>query len=156
MLTLPQARRRSKARGSTMGSSVIPLRPPSLRSLLFLQASLHTALSFRPISTIKSKRLVHVATNGCNTSPAPGRANLRHRHPNNCHQWSLSRRRTISSTATMMTSTSSATTSTASSILGGDWVGLFATFASKTGDLVPVPEHLIPESMLEWGEIPSR
>ncbi|KAL7529707.1 hypothetical protein ACHAXR_003110 [Thalassiosira sp. AJA248-18] len=40
-------------------------------------------------------------------------------------------------------------------ILGGDYTGLSATFSSKSGELVPVPEHLVPESMLEWGEIPS-
>ncbi|KAK1744464.1 hypothetical protein QTG54_004997 [Skeletonema marinoi] len=38
---------------------------------------------------------------------------------------------------------------------GGDHAGLSATFSSKTGELIPVPEHLVPESMIEWGEIPS-
>lgn len=42
-----------------------------------------------------------------------------------------------------------------SSILGGDYAGLSATFSPKTGELVPVPEYLVPESMIEWGEIPS-
>jgi len=57
------------------------------------------------------------------------------------------------SVALMSTSTSS--TATESKILGGDYAGLSATFSSKTGELVPVPEHLVPESMIEWGEIPS-
>lgn len=42
-----------------------------------------------------------------------------------------------------------------SDILGGDYAGLTATFSSNNGELVPVPEHLVPESMIEWGEIPS-
>lgn len=53
----------------------------------------------------------------------------------------------------MSTSNSQSTASTFS-ILGGDYAGLSATFSSK-GELVPVPEHLVPESMVEWGEIPS-
>lgn len=39
---------------------------------------------------------------------------------------------------------------------GGDHAGLSATFSSKTGELIPVPEHLVPESMLEWGDIPTH
>jgi len=42
-----------------------------------------------------------------------------------------------------------------SSIVGGDYAGLSATFSSKSGELIPVPQHLIPQSMLEWGDIPS-
>ena len=42
-----------------------------------------------------------------------------------------------------------------SNIVGGDYAGLFATFSSKTGELISVPHHLIPASMLEWGDIPS-
>ena len=38
---------------------------------------------------------------------------------------------------------------------GGDHAGLSATFSSKTGELIPVPEHLVPEIMQEWGDIPS-
>ncbi len=37
----------------------------------------------------------------------------------------------------------------------GDHSGLSATFSSRTGELIPVPEHLVPESMIEWGDIPS-
>lgn len=55
----------------------------------------------------------------------------------------------------MSTSTTSQSTVVTSGILGGDYAGLSATFSSKTGELVPVPEHLVPESMIEWGEIPS-
>ena len=39
--------------------------------------------------------------------------------------------------------------------LGGDWVGLMATFSPTNGRLVPVPDHLVPESMLEWGDVPT-
>lgn len=38
---------------------------------------------------------------------------------------------------------------------GGDWAGHSATFDSVTGALIPVPEQLVPESMIEWGQIPS-
>jgi len=55
----------------------------------------------------------------------------------------------------MSTSTASQSTAVTSGIVGGDYAGLSATFSSKTGELVPVPEHLVPESMIEWGEIPS-
>ena len=55
----------------------------------------------------------------------------------------------------MSTTSSSQSTKTTANILGGDYAGLSATFSSKTGQLVPVPEHLVPESMLEWGDIPS-
>lgn len=41
-------------------------------------------------------------------------------------------------------------------ILGGDYAGLFATFSSSTGELIPVPEHLVPQSMIDWGDIPSN
>jgi len=37
---------------------------------------------------------------------------------------------------------------------GGDFAGLSATFDLK-GDLIPVPEYLVPESLLEWGQEPS-
>ncbi len=40
-------------------------------------------------------------------------------------------------------------------MLGGDYAGLAATFSSKSGELIPVPHHLIPSSMVEWGDIPS-
>ena len=66
---------------------------------------------------------------------------------------------TTTTTAIMMSSTSPASvtklTDMKNTIIGGDYAGLFATFSSETGKLVSVPEHLIPESMLEWGEIPS-
>jgi len=50
---------------------------------------------------------------------------------------------------------SSTSTALGSVAAGGDHAGLSATFSSKTGALIPVPEHLVPESMIEWGEIPS-
>lgn len=45
----------------------------------------------------------------------------------------------------------------------GDYAGLSATFSSSSsdinkvgvGELIPVPEHLVPESMIEWGDIPT-
>ena len=62
-------------------------------------------------------------------------------------------------TRLMSTSTSSSqsilSTSNNNSIVGGDYAGLLATFSSKTGELISVPEHFVPASMLEWGEIPT-
>ena len=40
-------------------------------------------------------------------------------------------------------------------IFGGDYAGQSATFSSTTGKLIPVPEHYVPDSMVEWGQIPS-
>lgn len=50
---------------------------------------------------------------------------------------------------------SSADAAALSDVLGGDHAGLSATFCSRTGDLVPVPEHLVPPAMVEWGDIPT-
>ncbi len=50
---------------------------------------------------------------------------------------------------------SSAVTTPSGGILGGDYAGLHATFSSVCpGELVPVPERLVPPSMVEWGAIP--
>ena len=90
--------------------------------------------------------------------------------PSICHKFAKYRfttsshfvqRRTTATTTTaiMMSSTSPAAvtklTDMKNTISVGDYASLFATFSSETGKLVSVPEHLIPESMLEWGEIPS-
>lgn len=40
------------------------------------------------------------------------------------------------------------------SILGGDFAGQSATFSGIDGKLIPVPEYYVPESMIEWGQIP--
>ena len=49
----------------------------------------------------------------------------------------------------------SSTSNTVKSLLGGDYAGHSATFSSSDGKLIPVPEHLVPESLIEWGQIPS-
>jgi hypothetical protein len=41
------------------------------------------------------------------------------------------------------------------SVYGGDFCGLSATFSATTGDLIPVPEYLVPDVLLEWGQGPS-
>jgi len=38
---------------------------------------------------------------------------------------------------------------------GGDFAGHSATYNADTGKLIRVPEHLVPESMIEWGNIPG-
>jgi len=40
-------------------------------------------------------------------------------------------------------------------IIGGDYAGLHATFSSDAGELVPIPHHFVPRSMIEWGDIPN-
>jgi len=45
--------------------------------------------------------------------------------------------------------------SSLSSIYGGEFAGQSATFSSISGELIPVPEHYVPKSMVEWGQIPS-
>lgn len=42
----------------------------------------------------------------------------------------------------------------AKNILGGDFAGQSATFSGIDGKLIPVPEYYVPESMIEWGQIP--
>jgi hypothetical protein len=39
--------------------------------------------------------------------------------------------------------------------LGGDFAGLVATFNPGDGSFIPIPDHLIPPSMIEWGQIPK-
>lgn len=41
------------------------------------------------------------------------------------------------------------------SFFGGDFAGHSATISPTTGKVIPVPEYLVPESMVEWGQIPS-
>ncbi len=40
-------------------------------------------------------------------------------------------------------------------LVGGDYAGLSATFSTTTGELIPVPEYLVPKVLLEWGQGPS-
>ena len=41
------------------------------------------------------------------------------------------------------------------SLVGGDYAGHSATFSSDDGSLIRVPEHLVPDSLIEWGQVPS-
>lgn len=59
----------------------------------------------------------------------------------------------IQSVANEQSSTSSA--STLPSFVGGDFAGLSATFSPTTGEFIPVPEYLVPDVLLEWGQGPS-
>lgn len=38
---------------------------------------------------------------------------------------------------------------------GGDFAGLSVTYNSQTGRLIPVPEHWVPEALVEWGQVPN-
>jgi hypothetical protein len=39
--------------------------------------------------------------------------------------------------------------------IGGDYAGYVATYNANDGSFIPVPEHIIPDAMLEWGQQPS-
>jgi hypothetical protein len=41
------------------------------------------------------------------------------------------------------------------SLYGGDFGGLSATFCATSGKIIPVPEYLVPETLLEWGRGPT-
>ena len=106
-------------------ASFAPLPVLLLPLLVYLQASLPNASSFKSASIIKfnPQRCIDLT--------------LARRHPR------LQTHDQFPFSLPVMSSTSS------SEIIGGDYAGLSATFSSKTGELVPVPEHLVPESMLE-------
>jgi len=38
---------------------------------------------------------------------------------------------------------------------GGDYAGHIATFSPTNGELIPIPEYYVPETLIEWGQIPS-
>jgi hypothetical protein len=40
------------------------------------------------------------------------------------------------------------------SLYGGDFGGLSATFSATSGKIIPVPEHLVPATLLEWRQGP--
>ena len=39
--------------------------------------------------------------------------------------------------------------------IGGDFAGLGATFNPSDGSFISIPQHLIPEALLEWGQEPK-
>ena len=39
--------------------------------------------------------------------------------------------------------------------MGGDFAGLAATFNPGDGSFIPIPVHLVPDSLLEWGQEPK-
>lgn len=39
--------------------------------------------------------------------------------------------------------------------MGGDFLGLSATFHPQTGALIPIPEYMIPKSLVQWGQAPT-
>jgi len=47
------------------------------------------------------------------------------------------------------------TSSTLKNFYGGDYAGHHATFSQVDGSLIPVPEHYVPDSLIEWGMIPT-
>lgn len=60
-----------------------------------------------------------------------------------------------SATSNQQQALSFSTINTTASFYGGDYAGLSATFSATTGSLIPVPEYLVPDVLLEWGQGPS-
>jgi hypothetical protein len=60
-----------------------------------------------------------------------------------------------SSTSSSMSSSSSSSIPLPKLATGGDFAGFSATFVPTTGQLVPIPEYLVPEALLDWGQAPS-
>jgi hypothetical protein len=40
-------------------------------------------------------------------------------------------------------------------VLGGDFAGKAATFNPADGSLIDIPDYLIPEALIEWGQAPK-
>lgn len=43
-----------------------------------------------------------------------------------------------------------ATSSSNGYAVGGDFAGLAATFNPGNGDFIPIPEHMVPDALLDW------
>ncbi len=76
------------------------------------------------------------------------------------HHTTFSSKSTTSTTKMHSISSSSTNQENARSsnlppIFGGDYAGHSATFSPSTGKLIPVPEYYVPDSMVEWGQVPS-
>jgi len=48
-----------------------------------------------------------------------------------------------------------ATSTSVGQPMGGDFAGLAATFNPGDGSFIPVPQHLVPDALLEWGQEPK-
>jgi len=48
-----------------------------------------------------------------------------------------------------------APTSGSTGVYGGDFAGLAATFNPGDGSFIPIPEYLIPDELIEWGQEPK-
>jgi len=72
-------------------------------------------------------------------------------------RWSTSPGSTETHTSTTKASSNVTSNSyridTVTPLVGGDYAGLSATFDAH-GKLIPIQEHWIPESLLEWGQAP--
>lgn len=55
----------------------------------------------------------------------------------------------------IISSKNSITSTVLLQLLGGDYAGQSATFSNVDGSLIRVPEQYVPESLIEWGQIPS-
>lgn len=61
----------------------------------------------------------------------------------------------MSKTLSFAAFSSSSTEAVLNTIFGGDYAGRSATFSSIDGKIIPVPEHFVPDSMVEWGQVPN-
>jgi hypothetical protein len=60
-----------------------------------------------------------------------------------------------SSIRSFATSLDASTTTKSTSLYGGDFAGLSASFSATDGSLIPVPELYVPKALLEWDASPS-
>lgn len=63
--------------------------------------------------------------------------------------------RTYSSTQEFESLIQAATSSANGNAMGGDFAGLAATFDPGTGAFIPIPVHLVPDALIEWGQEPK-
>ena len=89
--------------------------------------------------------------------------NSRHNGPSSTLPLHMTKTASSKLSSNAAVSSSMAAVETTTIVGNGDYAGLSATFSSSSsdinkvgvGELIPVPEHLVPESMIEWGDIPT-
>ncbi len=120
-------------------------------------------MMMRAVAPYSSQLLLHLLTQARTISSFSYHHQLFSRH---CRHIGPSSTLDMTKTASFKLSSnavvSSSTVETTSIVGNGDYAGLSATFSSSgdinnggVGELIPVPEHLVPESMIEWGDIPT-
>jgi hypothetical protein len=107
-------------------------------------------------------RLIFPKDSATTTKPPAFVLPTRQAQPNNRRfMTKLAPSDTATDSAGATATTNAATAATASNnfhalaLYGGDHAGLSATFDLRSGKLLAVPDYLVPEALLEWGQAPS-